>query len=191
MAPEGRSDATRGSAAVHRDRVVAAGEVLAVPGGPPLLEFEPGLGAAPVVFIECQSVWAQLEPRDQQAAGGYAVAEVVEHPSLGAGRDEDHDVAGQHHEVEPGVQLVGQVGQVRPTQRSSGAFARAPASIAASASTPVTENPRRDNSIATRPVPHPASSTRRQPDSASSDSTRSASPWTLWPFAASVVHRAS
>jgi len=57
--------------------------------------------------------------------------------------------------------------------------------------TPVTENPRRDNSIATRPVPHPASSTRRQPDSASSDSTRSASPWTLWPFAASVVHRAS
>ena len=60
------------------------------------------------------------------------------------------------------------------THRRSGALARARSSMAGSRSTPVTAMPRRASSTATRPVPHPASSTV----AGASDATRSASPWT-------------
>ena len=50
------------------------------------------------------------------------------------------------------------------TQRMRGAFSRATANIAASRSTPTTSRPRRLNSMATRPVPQPASSTERGPE---------------------------
>ena len=57
-------------------------------------------------------------------------------------------------------------------QGMNGALFRATASIAGSKSIPTTSSPRRANSIATRPVPQPASKTRCRP----SDATRLASP---------------
>src|SRR4029077_11572510 len=70
---------------------------------------------------------------------------------------------------------------------SSGALARAAESIPGSASRPTTSRPRRASSMATRPVPQPASSTERTP----SPSTNVASPCMSIPAAAMAAKRPS
>ena len=64
---------------------------------------------------------------------------------------------------------------------SPGAFWRAASSMPGSMSTPTTSRPRRLSSMATLPVPHPASSTEPAPK----DSTKEASPCMSAPLAAS------
>ncbi len=73
----------------------------------------------------------------------------------------------------------------RTSQVSSGARPAAVAIIDSSRSTPTTPMPRRASSRATRPVPQPASSTKE----GCNCSTKSASPWTSTPEAASASKR--
>src|SRR5215213_5754404 len=75
------------------------------------------------------------------------------------------------------------------TQVSSGALAVAFSNMDGSRSTPTTSRPRRASSMATRPVPQPASST--DPTAPPSEITKSASPWMFSPSAASSAHRLS
>ncbi len=94
-----------------------------------------------------------------------------------AGLGERQDVAGHEDEVE--AALEDSVARSACTHGRSGRRRTARSSMSGSASTPTTSMPRRASSMATRPVPQPASST----DVGASEATKSASPWTSSPAA--------
>ena len=143
----------------HRDGVVAAGVRLAVPRR---RTARPAPGRTP---RRARRTWRAAagrpapgtRPRAGRRARGGA-RRFASTARLGPGRDEDHHVAGEHHDVERAAEVDGrEVGEV-PRQVRAPSCAAA-ASSSSSRSTPTTSTPRRASSIATRPVPQPASST--------------------------------
>ena len=174
---------------VHGDGVAVPGrEGPAVPGGPAVLEHEAGTGGQGVVLGGAEAARPTGSSRSRGGPPGAS-----QRAALAMTRSSVP--GGTKMRTLPAMTTTSKVrprssaGSARSpcTQVRSGALARAASSMASSTSTPTTGWPRRLSSMATRPVPHPASRTepgRRK-------STSAASPCMSMPAAARSSKRRS
>ena len=114
------------------------------------------------------------KPTTIAPSGRTCAAVRLEHVALGAGGDEDEDVAGEHRRIERSHRAGRAWPGRRRATRARDDRTRAAAINAGSTSTPTTRCPRRCSSAPVRPAPHPAS--RMRDPGATSASTNRASP---------------
>ena len=188
----GPSVARRGNESVAAGRAVDADGVVAarrpwsaLPGAEPLDAVEPGVGRGGVVGGRPRTTGRAGSRRSGVRPGGRGEPCWRRRRPRSAGRRRSSRCPPSRRR-RTGARRRPSPDRPRST-RSSGAFRRAWSSIAGSRSTPTTSMPRAASSIATRPVPQPASST----EAGSNRHTRSASPWIDLPSAARARHRAS
>ena len=149
-----------------------------------MFEFESDRSGSVVEVGEPVTALAGVETGDQSAVRGEVPRHVGDDVSFGSGAEEDHDVAGERDKVEGAGEV--DVEQVGETPLEFGGLRSGGVEQSRIGSTPTTSWPRRASSIATRPVPQPASSTDPP---ALNALIRSASPWIPSPESARSRHR--
>ena len=146
-------------ARVNRDGVVAAGdERLAVPGARSARRARGRPPRSARRSRRARSRDRVWKPATSAPPAPHVAGASGDERRVRSGRREERHVAGHHHRVERAPEVERREIVLEST-RSRARRARAAASIDASTSTPTTWSPRRVSSIATRPVPQPASST--------------------------------